>query len=98
MSTAQNFFNKEEQQMVVDAIAQAEMCTSGEIRVHLENFCLGNELKVAEKLFTRLKMHETAERNGVLIYIATVSHKIAVVCDEGIHKKLGSEFWQTLVN
>jgi uncharacterized membrane protein len=73
------------------------MKTSGEIRVHMENFCLGNEVKVAKRLFKRLNMHLTKERNGVLIYIATISRKISIVGDEGIHKALGNEFWNKLV-
>jgi uncharacterized membrane protein len=95
--TARNFFNEQEQQIIVDAITRAEMKTSGEIRVHLENFCFSNPLKVAGSLFTKLNMHQTAERNGVLIYIATISRKIAIVGDEGIHKKLGTEYWNKLV-
>ena len=91
---AKNFFSNEEQQKLVEAIGHAELKTSGEIRLHLENFCFANEVKRAQKIFTNLRMHETAERNGVLIYIATFSHKIAVIGDEGIHKKLGQEFWE----
>ena len=97
MPTARNFFNEQEQQLLIDAIARAELKTSGEIRVHLENFSFRNEIKSAEKAFLKLKMHETKERNGVLIYIATLSRKVAVVGDEGIHKKLGDEFWHKLV-
>jgi len=95
--TARNFFNEREQQLIIDAIARAELKTSGEIRVHMENFCLGNEVKVATRLFRSLNMHQTNDRNGVLIYIATVSRKIAIVGDEGIHKALGNEFWNKLV-
>lgn len=97
MPTAKKFFNQSEQQLIIDAITAAELKTSGEIRVHMENFCFGNELKAAEKVFAKLKMHETKERNGVLIYIATLSHKIAVAGDVGIHEKLGNEFWQKMV-
>ncbi|MGZ3885690.1 MAG: TPM domain-containing protein [Bacteroidia bacterium] len=97
MPFAKRFFTKEEQQLLVDAISKAEMHTSGEIRLHLENFCWGDGLKRAAKVFGTLKMHETAERNGVLIYIATMSRKVAVVGDEGIHQKLGAEFWDKLV-
>jgi uncharacterized membrane protein len=43
-------------------------------------------------------MHQTNERNGVLIYIATFSRKVAVVGDEGIHQKLGNEFWHKVVS
>lgn len=98
MITARNFFDKQEQQLIVDAIASAELKTSGEIRLHLSNFCFGNEVKAAEKVFAKLKMHQTKERNGVLIYIATFSRKVAIVGDEGIHKKLGNEFWQKVVS
>lgn len=97
MPTARNFFNDQEQQLLIDAIAKAERKTSGEIRVHIENFSLGSELKSAEKIFKKLKMYETKERNGVLIYIATLSRKIAVVGDQGIHQKLGDAFWEKLV-
>jgi uncharacterized membrane protein len=97
MPTAKKFFNAHEQQVLINAITQAELKTSGEIRVHVENFSFGSELKSAEKIFKKLNMHQTKERNGVLIYIATLSRKIAVVGDVGIHQKLGSEFWQTLV-
>jgi uncharacterized membrane protein len=98
MPTARNFFSQQEQQLLIDAIATAEKHTSGEIRLHIENFCFGSEVKAAQKVFTRLKMHQTAERNGVLIYIATLSRKIAVIGDQGIHDKLGLVFWQKLVD
>ena len=98
MPTARFFFNKTEQELLINSIAEAELKTSGEIRLHLTNFCIGNEVKAAQKVFVKLKMHETKEKNGVLIYIATVSRKIAVIGDEGIHQKLGNEFWQKIVS
>lgn len=97
MPSASKFFNSQEQEAIVKAIAQAELHTSGEIRLHLDNFCFVNEVKAAQKVFTRLKMHQTAERNGVLIYIATYSRKVAIIGDEGIHAKLGSIYWEELV-
>ena len=54
MLTARNFFDKEQQQMLVNAIVSAELKTSGEIRLHLNNFCFGNELKAAQKVFKKL--------------------------------------------
>jgi len=97
MPFARNFFNQKEQTLLVEAIGRAELRTSGEIRLHLDNFCFGNEVKVAQKVFASLGMHKTQERNGVLIYIATLSRKIAIIGDEGIHQKLGTEYWQKLV-
>ena len=98
MATAGNFFTKDEQKLLVAAIAAAELKTSGEIRLHIQNFCFGSEIKSAEKVFVKLKMHQTKQRNGVLIYIAALSKKIAVVGDEGIHQKLGDPFWQNVVD
>jgi uncharacterized membrane protein len=96
--TAKNFFTEAEQQLLVEAIAKAESHTSGEIRLHLENFCFGDALKAAHRVFSRLGMQKTNERNGILIYIAVVSRKIAVVGDSGIHNKLGSEYWNSMVS
>lgn len=97
MLTARNFFDKEQQQMLVNAIVSAELKTSGEIRLHLNNFCFGNELKAAQKVFKKLSMHKTNERNGVLIYVSVLSRKIAVFGDEGIHQKLGNTYWQNII-
>jgi uncharacterized membrane protein len=95
--TAKSFFTLEEQQRIVEAIREAEKNTSGEIRVHIDNFCFGSVVKKAQKLFQKLGMFQTNDRNGILIYIATLSHKIAVVGDEGIHQKLGAEYWDSIV-
>lgn len=97
MPTAGHFFSAEEQKSILEAISIAEKRTSGEIRVHLENFCPGNEVKTAIRVFKGLGMHKTDERNGVLIYIATMSRKIAIVGDQGIHDKLGLQYWEKLV-
>jgi len=97
MPSAKKFLNPEEQQMVLKAIHDAEMETSGEIRVHLENFCLFDPVAAARKIFVKLGMHATEQRNGVLIYLATYSRKIAIIGDEGIHQKLGTAFWDVMV-
>ncbi len=98
MLTARNFFDKEQQQMLVNAIASAELKTSGEIRLHINNFCFGNELKAAQKVFKKLSMNNTNERNGVLIYVSVLSRKIAVFGDEGIYQKLGNAYWQSVID
>lgn len=97
MPFAKQFFSEKEQHLIVEAIKNAELKTSGEIRVHIENFCFGNELKRAQKVFGKLKMHQTKERNGILIYIASQSKKIAVTGDKGIHEKLGNSYWEKLI-
>jgi len=85
---------------VSDAIKAAESHTSAEIRVHLERRLprrfLGarvDALARARALFTKLGMHRTAERHGVLIYLAVDDRTLAVVGDVGIHGRVGDRHW-----
>ena len=93
---ATQFFTPEEQQEIVAAIANAELNTSGEIRVRIETYCRGNVLRRAAKLFRRLEMFKTVQRNGVLFYAAIKSRKLAIVGDEGIHLRVEQVFWNEL--
>lgn len=87
------FFSKEQESEVVQAIQSAEHQTSGEIRVHIESVCKGKVLDRAAWLFKSLKMHETAMRNGVLIYLSTNDRKFAVIGDAGINAVVPDNFW-----
>lgn len=87
------FLSKEQEQQVVQAIQSAEHQTGGEIRVHIESLCKGNVLDRAAWLFKSLKMHETALRNGVLIYLSTDDRKFAIIGDSGINAVVPSGFW-----
>lgn len=82
--------------VIEQAIATAEKQTSAELRVVVERKAKRSlsALARANQLFDELKMRETAERNGVLIYLAFKPHLVAVVGDEGIHQKVGDDFWQ----
>jgi uncharacterized membrane protein len=82
---------------VKDAIAHAERGTSAEIRVHLAHRCPGDPMTEAVAVFERLGMHRTAERHGVLVYVAVTDHKLAVIGDRGIHERVGETYWQRLV-
>ena len=77
------------------AIAAAEKSTSGEIRVYIESRCRYVEATDrAAELFFQLKMQETVARNGVLIYLATEDRQLAIWGDQGVHERLGNEYWQ----
>jgi uncharacterized membrane protein len=83
---------------VTRAIAMAEAGTSAEIRVHLDRTWDGDPVARAVQVFERIGMHRTAERNGVLVYAAVKSRKLAVIGDEGIHDRVGEAYWQRLVD
>ncbi len=94
--SARNFFSKEEKQEIKKAILNAELDTSGEIRVHIENECKGEVLDRASHLFKKLKMNKTDLRNGVLFYLAIDSKKFAIIGDEGINKEVPANFWEEI--
>ena len=87
------FLGKENELLITKAIEKAEHQTSGEIRVHLENKCGEEVLDRAAWLFKKLKMHETKDRNGVLIYLSINDRKFAIIGDAGINKVVPAEFW-----
>lgn len=93
MSNAISILNHDEDRRVVEAIKQAELNTSGEIKVHIENRCKGNVEERSLYVFNRLKIKETQQRNGVLIYLAVKDHKFAILGDKGINKVVGNGFW-----
>lgn len=81
---------------LIAAIRAAEIRTSGEIRVHLEETCPTPEpLDRAAQVFGELNMHRTTQRNGVLFYMAWGSRKFAVVGDSAINAAVPDDFWET---
>lgn len=94
--SVENFFSKEEKKQITDAIAEAERNTSGEIRLHMEGHCAIDVLDRAAYVFGKLKMHETAERNGVLFYLAVHDRKFAILGDAGINQVVPVNFWDEI--
>ena len=84
-----------EDALLVAAIKAAELRTSGEIRVHLEDTCPTPEpLDRAAQVFAELNMHKTAQRNGVLFYLAWESRQFAVIGDAAINATVPDDFWE----
>jgi uncharacterized membrane protein len=91
-----NFFTKEQKEVIIRAVKNAELNTSGEIRVHIENTCKGEALHRAAAIFEKLGMTKTAQRNGVLFYLAVRDKKFAIAGDYGIDEKVSASFWESL--
>ena len=98
MANARNFFTKEQQEDIRQAIMNAELDTSGEIRVHIENTCKGDALDRALVVFNKLEMAKTEGRNGVLIYLAVKNRKFAIIGDIGIDKVVANDYWDIIKN
>ena len=90
---AKTFYTQQEQQDIICAIQDAEMMTSGEIRVHIEDYCKVKVLDRASAVFDELEMQKTELRNGVLFYIAVKDHQFAILGDLGINMKVEDCCW-----
>lgn len=93
---AVNFFSKEEKALIKSAIQEAELNTSGEIRVHIENRCKEDVMDRAAWWFGKLEMHKTELRNGVLFYLAIKDRKFAILGDGGINAVTPENFWDEI--
>jgi uncharacterized membrane protein len=92
-----SFFNPQQQQQIEEAIKHAELKTSGEIRIHIENHCTKeNILERAWEIFHKLGIDKTKERNGVIFYLAVEDKRFAILGDEGIHQKVAADFWDDI--
>lgn len=93
MSNPSTKFSKEQKELIVKAIKDAELNTSGEIRLHIENNCNEDVMDHAAYWFAELKMHKTELRNGVLFYLALNDRKFAILGDIGINSVVPENFW-----
>ncbi|MDT0606817.1 TPM domain-containing protein [Croceitalea rosinachiae] len=94
MSKVEDFLTADEEQEIVQAILEAERNTSGEIRVHIEPTAKIDHFSRAQQVFHLLKMDNTKDGNGVLIYVAVNDKKFVIYGDKGIDKAVPRGFWE----
>jgi uncharacterized membrane protein len=95
MSNIEDFLTSNEEEEIIEAIRIAESETSGEIRVHIERLCNIDVYERALEVFHILKMDNTREQNGVLIYVAVDNKSFVIFGDQGINKVVGEDFWNS---
>ena len=96
--SARKYFTQEQIDDIKLSVQSAELETSGEIRVVIEEVCKDEVLDRAAYLFQKLKMIQTKLRNGVLIYLAIKDHKFAIIGDAGINERVPADFWDNTKN
>jgi uncharacterized membrane protein len=90
---AKDQFTDRQKEAIQQAIARAELDTSGEIRVHIDKKCKTDPVERAVAIFHQLRMDQTTQQNGVLIYVAMSDRKLAIVGDKGINAVVPDHFW-----
>ena len=90
-----SFLGALDHERIVKAIQDAEARSRGEVRVHVSQQGRWRDAEAAARAqFETLGMTQTAERNGVLLFVAPVSQTFAVIGDQGIHARCGADFWK----
>ena len=95
MSHVEEFLTADEEQEIVNAILEAEKNTSGEIRVHIEATAKMDHFSRAQQVFHLLKMDNTKDENGVLLYVAVDDKKFVIYGDTGIDRAVPKGFWDS---
>jgi uncharacterized membrane protein len=63
------------------------------VKVIVTNFCWGNLLQKAQKIFEKHNLHLTEKRNGVMILLIVKNRELLIYGDKGINEAVGENFW-----
>lgn len=81
---------------LVEAIQSAEEHSTGEIRVHIDSNSDDRNAETAFKVFKKLCMNKTVDRNAVLFHVNFEKKYLTIIGDVGIHEKVHQSYWDHL--
>ncbi len=88
---------------IESAIAESEKTHSGEIRFAIESAlplkALWRDESTVERaveVFSLLRVWDTEDNNGVLIYLLLADHKVEITADRNINKVVDTDEWQRI--
>jgi len=87
------FLAQDESERIAAAVAEVEKNTSAEIKVIVLGHAWMDIRDTAARVFRKYGLHQTRERNGVMILLVAANHEFLVYGDSGIHKKVRQDFW-----
>ncbi len=85
------------------AISRAEAAHQGEIRFAVEaGLDIGPLMQGqaargrALEVFSNLRVWDTEQNNGVLIYLLLAEHDVEIIADRGIDNRVGQQGWESI--
>jgi uncharacterized membrane protein len=88
---------------IEDAIRTQELRHDGELRFAVESALPFSDLvrgisarDRAIELFSRLRIWDTEQNAGVLVYLLLADKRVEIVADRGIHSKVGATAWEAI--
>jgi uncharacterized membrane protein len=97
------YFNAAAMHDIEAAIERSERQHSGQIRFVVESglhpYSLIKGLRPrarALEVFSALGIWDTAQNNGVLIYLLLADHDVEIIADRGIHQFASDQLWESI--
>lgn len=88
---------------IESAIAESERRHAGEVRFAVEAaldfgplFAAVDSRQRAVDVFSQLRVWDTEQNNGVLIYVLLADHDVEIVADRGYNEKVDAAAWQRI--
>lgn len=96
-----HFFTDDDFLRISNKISEMEKITAGEIRVAIkENKPQLKQnksvIELAKEEFYKLKMNETRDKTGILLYLLIKERKFHILADEGINEKVEQNTWDKI--
>jgi uncharacterized membrane protein len=98
-------FTQSSLRKIEDAIAKSEISHSGQIRFIVETSLSPHALfhrqtprERALEVFSLFRIWDTANNNGVLIYLLMADHDFEIIADRNIHQLAGDTFWKMVAD
>ena len=102
-SAVERAFPRDVLERIERAIAESERAHSGEIRFAVEAALPWSYLKRnasarerAEMVFAKLRVWDTEDNNGVLIYVELADQRIEIVADRGVARHVPNARWDEI--
>lgn len=93
-SNPKKFLTEKETEQVANTIKEAENQTSAEIKLVVARHCWADIKSKAAHIFKKFGLDKTKQRNCVLILLITTNREFLIYGDQGIHEKVGQDFWE----
>lgn len=82
-----------------EATHRGELCFAVEAALDLPELLRGvSARRRAIQVFSELRVWDTAENNGVLIYVLLADKDFEIVADRGIHAHVGAAGWEAIAH
>lgn len=88
---------------IEQTITEIERTCAGQVRFAVEHALELSPLLAGQtarqraiEVFSQLRVWDTEQNNGVLIYLLLADRDVEIVADRGVHAKLGQQVWESI--